>query len=457
MKNTRLFLLILAVLCVPVTLLSACAAGGRRGGAESADRYLVLVTDEEGRPVPGATVQFCSDTACMTEETDKSGVAGFACGAGSYTVHILGVPEGYAPDQTEYAAPSAPGTVSVVLRKEKTEEDDEAVVDVPRLGVHYERPEKYGKLKGILSLRGGFPDDGLMIFSMEYYAVSPERVDAYTEYCNAYIDAWLNGKELPQAPDPSWMSEREYAVLFTVFGIPDGGGEEELRALLRKCNAPYYDDFSRLEEIGSDGDARFYLGQYRLTESRMDEYREMMGDFFPEFDDLYRDRETFLSSLRLSMPIWPKDPEVGDVFRFETTDLDGNPVDSAELFAGSRVTMINLWATWCGPCKRELPALAAMAGDLEARGCRVVGLCSDAWQEERAETARALLKEAGADYLNLAGSKRLDLIFHVTAFPTTFFFDSEGRLLLPPIVGARPEKYLDAAAEALSLAGGGNA
>ena len=55
----------------------------------------------------------------MIGKTDSDGIAGFDCDAGSYTVHILKVPEGYASDDTEYPAPSAPGTVTIVLRTEK--------------------------------------------------------------------------------------------------------------------------------------------------------------------------------------------------------------------------------------------------------------------------------------------------------------------------------------------------
>ena len=83
---------------------------------KTADVYYVFVTDEEGAPVPGVTVQFCSDIECMMGKTDSDGIASFDREAGTYTVHILKVPEGYAADATEYAAPSTPGIVTIVLR-----------------------------------------------------------------------------------------------------------------------------------------------------------------------------------------------------------------------------------------------------------------------------------------------------------------------------------------------------
>ena len=46
---------------------------------------------------------------------------------------------------------------------------------------------------------------------------------------------------------------------------------------------------------------------------------------------------------------------------FETVDLDGKTVSSRELFAENKVTMINFWGTFCGPCIREMPELAELA------------------------------------------------------------------------------------------------
>lgn len=80
--------------------------------------YLVLVTDENGAPVPGVSVQFCSDTECILGKTDSTGIARFDREAGEYTVHVMKTPAGYLPDTTEYIAPSTPGTVNIVLKEE---------------------------------------------------------------------------------------------------------------------------------------------------------------------------------------------------------------------------------------------------------------------------------------------------------------------------------------------------
>ena len=179
----------------------------------------------------------------------------------------------------------------------------------------------------------------------------------------------------------------------------------------------------------------------------------MGEEFFDEYLKLFKDPSAFLSGLKLSAPEWPNTKKVGDVLTLNTTDLDGNAVDSAELFAKAKVTMVNCWATWCGPCKGELPELGEMAKELEAQGCQLVGLCIDAMDDDVAAEARSILNDAGAAYLNLRFTDELEKDLSLMAYPTTFFVDSEGKLLAAPFEGADPDTYRDMLADCLAQLG----
>lgn len=78
--------------------------------------YRIICVDEDGNPVQGATIQFCSDIQCMMGKTDADGVAEFDEAPGSYIVHLLKVPEGFAKDSTEYEAPAVPGDLTIVVK-----------------------------------------------------------------------------------------------------------------------------------------------------------------------------------------------------------------------------------------------------------------------------------------------------------------------------------------------------
>ena len=115
MKKVIAFVIIL---CVSMAVLAACGGSGSGSVPENpGDVYRVVVNDGSGAGVQGVTVQFCSDQICLIGETDGDGIAVFADQEeGAYTVHVTGVPEGYAEDTTEYAAPETYGDVNITLK-----------------------------------------------------------------------------------------------------------------------------------------------------------------------------------------------------------------------------------------------------------------------------------------------------------------------------------------------------
>ena len=130
-------------------------------------------------------------------------------------------------------------------------------------------------------------------------------------------------------------------------------------------------------------------------------------------------------------------------FTFATTDLDGNIVTSAEIYAGNKITMINFWATWCPPCVGELAELAEVHSQLQEAGCGVVGILMDSYDPEAVRTAKALMAQNGTNYPVLALSEDLyPLAQVISVIPTTVFVDSSGTLVGTPIIGALVDQYV---------------
>ena len=75
------------------------------------------------------------------------------------------------------------------------------------------------------------------------------------------------------------------------------------------------------------------------------------------------------------------------VIAFETTDIFGNEVSSAELFAESRITMLNIWATYCSPCIGELPFLGKIPSEYDKADLQIIGVISDVFDQATYDTA----------------------------------------------------------------------
>jgi len=109
---------------------------------------------------------------------------------------------------------------------------------------------------------------------------------------------------------------------------------------------------------------------------------------------------------------------------WELQDLTGKTVHSTD-FAG-RVVVLDFWATWCGPCRAEIPALVALQKKYEKQGLTVVGISVD---EAGAAPVNAFVQRTGINYPVVLADERVQQAFGgIEAIPTIFIIDRQGRL-----------------------------
>jgi thiol-disulfide isomerase/thioredoxin len=122
------------------------------------------------------------------------------------------------------------------------------------------------------------------------------------------------------------------------------------------------------------------------------------------------------------------------------TTLDGKPISLAD-YAG-KVVVINVWGSWCGPCRAEAADLEVAARTLAAKGVVMLGINT---RDDGAATALAFERTHGVTYPSIfdPGGRTL-LAFHGTlnpsAIPTTVIIDAQGRVaarILGPVPSAQ--------------------
>ena len=119
---------------------------------------------------------------------------------------------------------------------------------------------------------------------------------------------------------------------------------------------------------------------------------------------------------------------------FKGKDLDGNDVDSSELFANNTVTVVNFWFTTCKPCIGELGDLEALNSELAQKGGSVVGVNSFTLDgdSKAISEAKEVLDKKGITYKNLwfdSSSEAGKLASNLYAFPTTYVIDKNGNIV----------------------------
>ena len=123
------------------------------------------------------------------------------------------------------------------------------------------------------------------------------------------------------------------------------------------------------------------------------------------------------------LPAAAQSPELGKpALAFTLPDLTGKPV-RLEDFRGQRAVLLNFWATWCTPCREEMPTLEQLArerpGSLE-----VIGVSVDVVGKD---TVRAFVRELGLTFrILLDPDAKVGTLYRVRALPITFIVDRGG-------------------------------
>jgi len=138
-----------------------------------------------------------------------------------------------------------------------------------------------------------------------------------------------------------------------------------------------------------------------------------------------------INKVKTNLHIW-EDVEAGtvsfmDAFDFTLKDLNGNNVTLSEI---GGLIILDFWATWCPPCKAEIPYLVEFYNNYKNRGLTVIGVSA-----EDTETLVNFKKELAAtgtdmNYVLLTDSEReVSAMFGIKSIPTTFFISPSGKLL----------------------------
>ena len=118
---------------------------------------------------------------------------------------------------------------------------------------------------------------------------------------------------------------------------------------------------------------------------------------------------------------------------FSLTTLTGETIDDS-IVSNNKLTMVNYWATWCGPCVGEIPDLQKIGEDYAEKGFSIIGVLIN---DEDYDGARKFLSDNGITYpVVLPEGVFMDLASGISAIPTTMFFDADGKQVGETQVGS---------------------
>ena len=135
--------------------------------------------------------------------------------------------------------------------------------------------------------------------------------------------------------------------------------------------------------------------------------------------------------------------------RMAAPDFTVKGLDGAEIRLSAlkgKVAVLDFWATWCPPCKEEIPHFIELQRDYGDKGLQVVGLSVDQGGEG---VVRAFAQGHGVNYaMAMAGPDLVQLYGGIRGIPTTFLIDKEGRIA-KKLVGYQAKEVFESQIQAL--------
>lgn len=199
-----------------------------------------------------------------------------------------------------------------------------------------------------------------------------------------------------------------------------------------KAQKELFAKYTNKDSIGKEGNLEFFL-LYNDKPNTSNVSEKSKKDY----ENVYSEISNFKNFVKVYKPVTEVEKlSENSKFTFKTKTLDNKNIDST-ILKDNKLTMVNIWATYCGPCIEEMPELQELYEEVKKDDVNLIGLVSDTPDKDIEDLARQIVSKKGVKYTNLVPDKNVTngLLTDVSGVPTTFFVDSEGNIIGDFIVG----------------------
>ena len=247
------------------------------------------------------------------------------------------------------------------------------------------------------------------------YALGTPNNNAYESYSNDMKALQDEYAAIAQSAQNPGLSETE---------------KEEIRKQMGEFEGKYYQAVknSIIDNVGND------FGLYNLTNSyyyfEPEELAPVLEGYIAAFPTNVR-LQRIKANNDLSL-----ETAVGKQFKdFEMADVEGNMHKVSEYVAANKVTMIDFWASWCGPCRAEMPAVKAAYEEYNKKGFGIVAVSLDnnkeAWLKGIADLGMTWPQISDLKGWGCEGAK----LYGVNSIPATVLVSQDGTIIAKNLRG----------------------
>ena len=226
--------------------------------------------------------------------------------------------------------------------------------------------------------------------------------------------------------------------------------EDEYTEIARNSQNPELTDAQReeiKEQMSTFEEKYFQAIKSCITENAGNDFGlYILGNYYSMFDSeelapiLESYIEAFPTNARLKqikkINDITRETAVGKPFKnFEMADVDGNMHSIAEYVSANKVTLIDFWASWCGPCRAEMPAVKEAYEAYKSKGFGIVGVSLD----NNKEAWTGAIKNLGLNWAHLSDLKGWNnegaSLYGVRSIPATVLVAQDGTIIARNVRG----------------------
>ena len=263
-----------------------------------------------------------------------------------------------------------------------------------------------------VTVKGGAENDKLN----SYKAKRGELDKLYNDYHEQHEDVLNQYNEARNAKDEAKMKQIEQSDAYKAFSKAEGDFfktvEDTYKGIITDNKDTYWGPMMAI-----------YLMSYFTQEQK-----EMFDSFSPEAQQSWYGK-------RMLDEIFPGGQPGDKATEFTVKDDDGKEFTLAELAQGKKVILIDFWASWCGPCRKEIPNVKKQYELYKDKGFEVVSISTD--QNEAAW--RKALEQEQLQWPNFRDTMGAANAYKVKSIPAMFLFDAENLTLIAAGENARGE------------------
>ena len=197
--------------------------------------------------------------------------------------------------------------------------------------------------------------------------------------------------------------------------------------MFAKAEKAFFDDVEAITNEAIMDNKDSFWGPLVMLESMSyftDGQKPLYESFSPEAKDSYYGKI-------VRKELYPEKMVGKSVPTFELSDKDGTPFRSEKLMEGKKYVLIDFWASWCAPCRKEIPNLKRIYAGFSPKGLQIISVSID---KKKADWLKALTEE-NMPWPNLLDEKGIDKQFMVRYIPALFLVDQTGTVIADDLRG----------------------